>query len=142
MGMIIYQTLNSRGRGGCSSAGVCKGFQLSVTFHFLSCMGDYIVFFLPALFFACVGWEYFLYKKVYLVQYCWYNALLNLTKGRGKKKHPTFIVLLILKISLGPACKKENRSSSRYQDDSKTKDIHTSWDFSLSKYVLKLSANK
>lgn len=46
--------------------------------------------------------------------------------NQGKEeKYPIFIILFVLKTSLGPACKKENRSFSRCQDGIKTKDIHT-----------------
>lgn len=47
--------------------------------------------------------------------------------NQGKEeKYPTFIILFVcFEESLGPACKKENRSFSRCQDDFKTKDIHT-----------------
>lgn len=52
------------------------------------------------------------------------QCMTELNQGK-EKNYPTFIILFVLKTSLGSAYEKENRSSSRYQDDIKTKDTHT-----------------
>lgn len=50
----------------------------------------------------------------------------ELDQGKGEKVSYFyyFVGLFVWTTSLGPACKKENRLSSRCRDDIKTEDIH------------------